>query len=273
MSQFWKLFKRWGMPLAMRIGLAMPLLLGLGALLMLVAIWWLGPQWSWREQQPLASVAHRSVASLLLVLAPLLCWVVVLRNRFRSLQAERRQDAAAQADPCLPFVHAQEQALDRQLANYLSNAGGWRALYRLPWYLMLGDKCAGKSGFIEGTNQRFSLTRIGNVQARGQQLEQTAFPVGWWVSNEAVILDPPGDLIIHDAIDAQQQDADQGPPAGLPAGIQARPGATCWLGCCVIAAAGRSMACCWSSTCPRCCMGHRSNVPRWPMYYAPVCMR
>jgi type VI secretion system protein ImpL len=222
MSQFWKLFKRWGMPLAMRIGLAMPLLLGLGALLMLLAIWWLGPQWNWRGQQPLASVAYRSVASLLLVMMPLLCWVVVLRNRFRSLQAERRQDAAAQADPCLPFVHAQEQALDRQLANYLSNAGGRRALYRLPWYLILGDKCAGKSGFIEGTNQRFSLTRIGNVQARGQQLEPTVFPVGWWVSNEAVILDPPGDLIIHDAIDAQQQDADQGPPTGLPAGIQAR---------------------------------------------------
>jgi type VI secretion system protein ImpL len=222
MSHFWKLFKRWGAPLAMRIGLAMPLLLGLGALLILVAIWWLGPQWSWRGQQPLASVANRSVASLLLLVVPLLCWIVALRSGFRRLQAERRQDEAAQADPCLPFIHAQEQALDRHLRNYLNNAGGRRALYRLPWYLVLGGKGAGKSGFIDGSNQRFSLTRIGNVQARGQQLEQPPFPVGWWISNEAVIIDPPGDLIIHDAAGAQQQDADQGPSAQLPTGTQAR---------------------------------------------------
>ncbi len=63
MNQIWTQLKRWGLPWVTRIGLALPLLLGLGALLMLVAIWWLGPQWMWREQQPLASVAHRSVAS------------------------------------------------------------------------------------------------------------------------------------------------------------------------------------------------------------------
>lgn len=66
MNQLWKHLKRWGLPLVARIGLAMPLLLGLGAALMLVAIWWLGPQWVWREQQPLASVAHRGLASLAL---------------------------------------------------------------------------------------------------------------------------------------------------------------------------------------------------------------
>ena len=71
MNQMWKHLKRWGLPLLARIGLAMPLLLGLGAALMLVAIWWLGPQWVWREQQPLASVAHRGLASLALVSATL----------------------------------------------------------------------------------------------------------------------------------------------------------------------------------------------------------
>lgn len=81
MNQLWKHLKRWGLPLVARIGLAMPLLLGLGAALMLVAIWWLGPQWVWRGQQPLASVAHRGLASLALVLVPLLCWLVVLRTR------------------------------------------------------------------------------------------------------------------------------------------------------------------------------------------------
>ena len=145
MNQLWKYLKRWGWPLMTRIGLAMPLLLGLGAVLMLVAIWWLGPQWTWRDQQPLASVAHRSVASLVFVLVALLCWLIVLRTRFRRLQAERQQAMAAEVDPAQPFVHAQEKALSQALARYLDNAGGRRALYRLPWYLVLGARQAGKS--------------------------------------------------------------------------------------------------------------------------------
>lgn len=84
MNQIWTQLKRWGWPWVTRIGLALPLLLGLGALLMLVAIWWLGPQWTWREQQPLASVAHRSVASLVLVLVPLLCWLGCCARAFAA---------------------------------------------------------------------------------------------------------------------------------------------------------------------------------------------
>ncbi|MCP6204767.1 hypothetical protein NL465_29115, partial [Klebsiella pneumoniae] len=66
-----------------------PLMGLIGLVLVLVAIWWLGPQWTWRTHQPLATTAHRSVASLLLVIVPLLCWIVVLRSRFRRLQGER----------------------------------------------------------------------------------------------------------------------------------------------------------------------------------------
>ncbi|MFJ2983589.1 MULTISPECIES: type VI secretion system membrane subunit TssM [unclassified Pseudomonas] len=195
MSQLWTLFKRWGLPLVTRVGLAMPLLLGLGALLMLVLIWWLGPQWNWRGQHPLTSVAQRSVASLVLVLIPLLCWLAVLRTRFRRLQAQRRQEAQVEADPCLPYVLEQERALNLALANYLDNVGGRGALYRLPWYLVVGVESTGKSRFVDRADQRFSLSRISRNQARGRQEHEAAYPVGWWISNDAVILDPPGELI------------------------------------------------------------------------------
>ena len=216
MNQLWKHLKRWGLPLVTRIGLAMPLLLGLGAALMLVAIWWLGPQWTWREQQPLSSVAHRGLASLVLVLVPLLCWLVVLRRRFRRLQAERNQAVAAELDRALPFVQAQEKALDQGLSRFLHNAGGRRALYRLPWYLVLGDQQAGKTSFIDRTEQSFSLTRIDKAQARGRQAQTLAYPIGWWVSNDAVIIDPPGTFISQasrSVLSAEEADASQVPPA------------------------------------------------------------
>ena len=205
MNQIRTQLKQWGLPWLTRIGRALPLLLGLAAVLMLVAIWWFGPQWTWHEHQPLATVAHRSVASLVLVLVPVLCWLVVLRTRFRRLQAERRQVLAAEQDRTLPFVQAQEQALTQALDRYLDNAGGRRALYRLPWYLVLGDEQAGKTSFIDRTDQRFTLTRIEQVQARGRQAEALAYPVGWWVCDDAVIIDPPGVFI------------SQKPPAGSAA--------------------------------------------------------
>ena len=216
MNQWWKLFKRWGLPLVTRIGLAMPLLLGLGAALAMVAIWWLGPHWTWREQQPLASMAHRGLASLVLVLVPLLCWLVVLRRGNRRLQAERSQAVAAELDQTLPFVQAQEKALDQGLARFLHNAGGRRALYRLPWYLVVGDQLAGKTSFIDRTEQSFSLTRIDKAQARGRQAQALAYPIGWWISNDAVIIDPPGAFIDQESRSAspvEQAHASQVPPA------------------------------------------------------------
>lgn len=216
MNQLWKLLKRWGLPLMTRIGLAMPLLLVLGTMLMLVAIWWLGPQWTWREQHPLASMAHRSLASLVLVLVPLLCWLVVLRRRYVRLQAERKQAVDAELDSVLPLVQAQEKALDQGLSRFLDGAGGRRALYRLPWYLVIGDQHAGKTSFIDRTEQSFSLTRIDKAQARGRQAQTLAFPIGWWVSNDAVIIDPPGAFIRQESLAGSPVDesaTQQVPPA------------------------------------------------------------
>ena len=215
MNQPWKHLRRWGLPLLTRIGLAMPLLLGLGTGLLLVAVWWLGPQWTWHKQQPLASMAHRGLASLLLVLVPLLCWLIVLRRRNRRLQAERKQAVAAELDRALPFVQAQDKALDQELTRFLHHAGGRRALYRLPWYLVLGDQRAGKTSFIDRSEQNFSLTRIDKAQKRGRQAQSLAYPIGWWVSNDAVIIDPPGAFI--------SQASRSGSPAEEPGASQLPP--------------------------------------------------
>ncbi|WDY59993.1 type VI secretion system membrane subunit TssM [Pseudomonas sp. PSKL.D1] len=220
MSQIWTLFKRWGLPLARRVGLAMPLLLAVGAALLLIAIWWLGPDWTWRGQQPLSSIALRSAASLLLLVLPLLIGLIVLRMRFRRLQSQHRQEQATLVDPCLTHVQAQERALGRCMASFLDNVGGRGALYRLPWYLVVGAERAGKSSFIEATGQNFSLTRIDNVQTRALQAGPTAFPVGWWISDDAVIIDPPGGFITQPLADQVPPDASGAEVA--PASTQAR---------------------------------------------------
>ncbi|MDZ3992493.1 type VI secretion system membrane subunit TssM [Pseudomonas sp. Teo4] len=216
MRYFWKSFKRWGLPLVARVGVVMPVLIGVGVVLLLVAIWWLGPQWSWRQQQPLASVSQRAVASLLLVLVPMGFWLVTLRSRIRQLRAKHELQAATEADPCLPVVQAQEQALNRQLTNLFDNADSRRVIYQLPWYMVVGVEGAGKSSLIDGSEQRFALSRIGEVQGRGHQQAEHGAAVGWWISDEAVILDPPGELISH------QEHTPGNGAATTPAGAMAR---------------------------------------------------
>ncbi len=129
----------------------------------------------------------------------------------------------AEADPALPFVHAQEKGLSQALARYLDNAGGRRALYRLPWYLVLGARQAGKSSFIDCTDQSFSLTRIDKAQARGRPAQALAYPVGWWISNDAVIIDPPGAFISQngpvDSLSSGSSDAESSVPPGTQANL------------------------------------------------------
>ncbi|MFJ4344234.1 type VI secretion system membrane subunit TssM [Pseudomonas sp. NPDC089401] len=219
MNELWKPLKRWGLVLAARMNLFMPLLLVMATALLLMAIWWSGPQWTWRGHRPLASVEWRGLASVLLVVLPLLCWSMVLRSRFRRLACEREQAVAAESDPSLSFVQGQEHALNRQLANYLDKAGG---LYRLPFYLVLGAGNAGKSRLVEHSGQRFSLTCIDKAQASGLKGETPAYGVSWWISDDAVFIDPPGDFITQGANPAVRQNTDNLKRPKLPTGTQAK---------------------------------------------------
>ena len=195
MNRLWTQLAAGRRALMSRANGMVPMLVGLGVVLTVVAVWWLGPQWTWRGHQPLASVTQRGLASLVLIVVPLLAWLMVLRGRVRHLQTERARTAAAEQDRTLPFVDAQEKALNLALGRYLEHAGGRRGLYRLPWYLVVGDEGAGKTSVVEHSDQRFTLTRIEQVQSRGRSAQVLAYPIGWWISDDAVIIDPPGAFI------------------------------------------------------------------------------
>ncbi|MFJ4153257.1 type VI secretion system membrane subunit TssM [Pseudomonas sp. NPDC089752] len=217
MNKPWKLLSVWRSPPATPL---LPLATGIVLTLMLIGIWWLGPHWAWGEYHPLARVEYRAVASLVLVIVPMLCALLVLRARFRRLQLERDQAAAAEADPSLTYIQDQQRALDRQLARYLDHAGGHRALYQLPFYLVLGSRGAGKSSLVERSGQCFSLTHIDKAQALGRQEDPSAYAVDWWVSDDAVLIDPPGDFHTHGGDPFGQTNADD--PPKPPAGTQAK---------------------------------------------------
>ncbi|CRM82747.1 type VI secretion protein IcmF [Pseudomonas sp. 31 R 17] len=195
MKTVWSYLKRWGVPVLRQFNQAVPVLVLLGVVFLLIAIWWLGPKWAWRAHQPLSELAMRVSASVVVLVVPLLIWAWRVRNRYQRLQVERQHEAALQADPCLPYIEAQERALDRSLGNLLNNMERRRSLYQLPWYLVLGEENAGKTSLITRSNQSFSLSHVTKAGVRAHQEEQLAYPVDWWIGDEAVLIDPPGEFL------------------------------------------------------------------------------
>ena len=176
MKTVWSYLKRWGLPVLRQFNQAWPVLVLLGVMFLLVAIWWLGPQWTWRERQPLGEWAMRVSASVAVIVVPLLIWAWRVRERYQRLQVERQHEAAVQADPCLPYIEAQERALDRSLGSLLNNMERRRSLYQLPWYLVLGEENAGKTSLITRSNQSFSLSHVTRL---GSGLRKSNWPTRW----------------------------------------------------------------------------------------------
>ncbi|HCF6898422.1 TPA: type VI secretion system membrane subunit TssM [Pseudomonas aeruginosa] len=211
MLKLWSMVTRYGRPLLRWAKQGTPLLLVLAFLFTLVAVWWLGPKWNWKTYTPLASLTARVLATVVLLILPLMAWALQLRHRNRRLEAERKENAQREEDPCLRYVQAQERTLDRSLAVLRSNLRGRNGLYQLPWYLILGQENSGKTSFINRSNQSFSLT--GEIKAGSRRLlddPDLAYTIDWWMGDEAVLIDPPGELI------SQPQEATKESSVGTP---------------------------------------------------------
>jgi type VI secretion system protein ImpL len=162
----------------------------------LVGIWALGPHWTWRGDHPLAGLGMRIAASLAVILMATLAWVFVMWRRNRRHERDQATAAADAADPCGRHVQAQERLLDEHLSALREHADGPRFLYAVPWYLVLGQENAGKTSFVNRSNQHFALT--GTLKARAHRPvrdEALAYPIDWWIGDSAVLIDPPGELI------------------------------------------------------------------------------
>lgn len=209
MFNIWSNLKRYGRPLLGMAKQGMPLALLLILVLALAGIWWLGPQWTWGEHQPLAGLAARVLATLVLLVLPLLVWVSRLRQRNRTLEADSHQEQSLQLDPCLRYVQAQERDLDNSLSILQANLKGRNALYQLPWYLVLGQENAGKTSFVNRSSQSFSLT--GEVKASSRRMQEDPdriYRIDWWIGDQGVLIDPPGELISQPRV-AAPADSDQ----------------------------------------------------------------
>ena len=172
------------------------------------AIWWLGPQWQLRDSYPLAPWLNRLLATLALATLVAVVWGVRLARRLREVGDELNQNEQRQRDPVLAQVERQETMLNATLDKLLGNLGrGPAARYKLPWYLVMGVENAGKTSLINRSGQSFSLTHVMKASGQGKKGGQYGFD--WWIGNQAVLIDPDGELLTQGALESGEPQESQ----------------------------------------------------------------
>lgn len=182
------LIGRWLLPYIRK---TVPVTLALGLIALLIATWWLGPEWEVRGEFPLAAWQARALVTLGVVLLVAMIWGTVLARRLGKVNASKAEEQQEQEDPILPMERRQQRLLDRQLAALKNNLPGRRGVYRLPWYLLMGLEGAGKSSLIQRSGQTYTLTNV----TRNNRADRNPFGFDWWIGDNGVLIDPDGELL------------------------------------------------------------------------------
>ena len=183
----------------------------IGLVLVALLIWFAGPQIKFgsENQAPLASPMTR----LLLIMAAIILWglnnlrLQMMTNRSnRTLVTDLQQnnsyaqtDSASEqaADEIAQINDRFHQALDTLNKLKFTGKGKKKALYQLPWYIIVGPPGSGKTTALVNSGLEFPLAdQFGKGALQGVGGTRNC---DWWFTNEAVLIDTAGRYTTQDS--------------------------------------------------------------------------
>ncbi len=178
---------------------SIPVLLFLGFVISLTAVWWLGPKWDIRGVFPLGTTLSRVLATIVILLIAAVGYGIYSRRKVKSLEQEKLD--AQEADAARPFIEALEARLDDSLLLLKENLNTKDFLYKLPWYMVLGAEDSGKTSLVNRSGQKFELTTVTNASGKTDGIRRRRDAINlphdihWWISHNAILIDPDGLLV------------------------------------------------------------------------------
>ncbi|KAF1022028.1 MAG: hypothetical protein GAK30_01368 [Paracidovorax wautersii] len=143
--------------------------------------------------------------------AVLVLWALVwLVRRLRARAAAKRLSGAleAQADKAVlssadPARKAEldelrsrlSQAIKTIKGSKLGHLSGRRALYELPWYMIIGNPAAGKSSAVLNSGLQFPFAEKGNAAVQGVGGTRNC---DWFFTTEGILLDTAGRYSVYE---------------------------------------------------------------------------
>lgn len=182
---------------------SLPVLFVLFSTLLIVAVWWFGSDWVVMDTKPLETTLAKSVATLSIILVLLFVFTVVLIRRNQAMNRDREVAEKDQEDPIRPYERRFVDQLNSTLALMKKSIASRNYIYALPWYVVMGEEDAGKTSLINRSGQKFSLTTVERTKKRYERSEAN-FKIDWWIGNDAVLIDPDGELITQQVISEEK---------------------------------------------------------------------
>ena len=165
------------------------------AIVLGIALWWLGPFIGWGEWRPFDTIEQRliwlaGIAGFTLFLM-LVIWLV-RRRRARKMTEDIVGSVADEAEP--DAVEGELDEMKAKLRTALTQLRksklGARSLYELPWYVMIGPPGAGKTTAIVNSGLKFPLVEeFGSASIGGVGGTRNC---DWWFTDNAVMIDTAG---------------------------------------------------------------------------------
>src|ERR1700733_6552620 len=168
----------------------------LGAIVLAVVVWLAGPLVSIGDVQPFDSVLVRLIIILAIFLAVggAIVWRIISRRRAAAKIAQAMTETVAEESDAQVLKQKMEDALSVLKRSGKSNA---RALYDLPWYLIIGPPGAGKTTALINSGLKFPLA--GDNAAMAVQGVRGTRYCDWWFTDEAVLIDTAGRYTTQDS--------------------------------------------------------------------------
>ena len=168
----------------------------LGAIVLAAVVWLAGPLVSIGDVQPFDSALVRLIIILAIFLAVggAIVWRILSRRRAAAKIAQAMTETVAEDSDAPVLKQKMEDALSVLKRTGKSNA---RALYDLPWYLIIGPPGAGKTTALVNSGLKFPLA-ADNAAMAVQGVGGTRY-CDWWFTDEAVLIDTAGRYTTQDS--------------------------------------------------------------------------
>ena len=183
----------------------------IGLLLIASLVWFAGPQIKFgaTNSTPLADTSTR----LIIIMAVILLWIInalcrqllIAKNNKNLVSDLQSGNQSAQhdmvseqaADEVAQLNDRFQSALDTLNKLKFPGRGRKKALYQLPWYIIVGPPGSGKTTALVNSGLEFPLAEqfgAGAVQGVGGTRN-----CDWWFTNEAVLIDTAGRYTTQDS--------------------------------------------------------------------------
>jgi len=158
-------------------------------IIILLLIWFGGEQFHVDKKIRVAAITGVLLVAIVLIVIQKVMAVRSAMLIEQKLKAQAQEQVASARPDQRADVQAVQTQLDEALQALKTSRLGKGALYKLPWYMIIGPPGSGKSTALQESGLNFPYTSQGKKGVRGVGGTRNC---DWWFTDEGILLDTAG---------------------------------------------------------------------------------